>query len=556
MVGVGPTGSQPWSIVPGDRASEAVVQGLASVMQLSGVSAGEARRTAGDGSPVTGAGPRELRVVVEERASRRDRDDLPDGGSVEYAVAPPDTSSMHTIAMMRVADVLARDAQRRGALLMHGTLAELHGTGVVLAGTSQVGKSTAARRLPPPWRALSDDTTLIVPDGRGGYRAHPWPTWSRFFDGDAEVGDEQARWDVESSVPLSAVFVLSQATEDHVEAVAHRAQATALLVDCVEAVSRGMTRDLSRSAAHKVHLEQVRNVEALVAEVPAYHLELSLTGEFWRLLEHTLHEVSGKEGSRAGPGEAGTGTTSAAGEQDGEKADAGFEIAGTFVYTGPSMNPTLAEPQLLETESVAQAPVRVGDVVCFRSPRDGITVVHRVVEAGPDGIRTRGDRNPTMDPWTLQPEDLIAKVVQTRRGETTGGVPGGRAGLLVARSGRLRLALGRLARRTLRGVYRGLAGTGAPARVWSRMAPVSLTQRVVRFGTGPLAEYRLFFGERPVGRWDRRRCTWVVDHPFRLIVDERTLPEPPRRDAYRAAAACRAARHDPRPAECGPTPLR
>lgn len=503
-------GRTTWVVSAGDEASVPVVEGLAAVMR-STKQRPDRPSDGGDGPTAGVRTPRELRVVVDNDAPRRDRDDLTERGPVEYAIPSPDSPSMHTIAMMRVTEVVARDAQRHGAVLMHGTLAELGGTGVVLAGTSQVGKSTAARRLPPPWRALSDDTTLVAPDGCGGYRARPWPTWSRFFDGEAEVGAENAEWDVQTSVPLAAVFVLSQAVEDRVEPVVHPAQATALLIDCVEAVSRGMTRDLIRASARSVHLEQVANVEAIVAAVPVFHLDLSLTGEFWRLLERVLGDVTQKEASESGGG----------------KTDADFDTESTFVYTGPSMNPTLAEPQLLETQDVSGRPLHVGDVVCFRSPRDGITVVHRVVEVGPDGIRTRGDRNPSVDPWVLRPEDILGRVVGTRRGESTGRVPGGWTGLLVAESGRLHLALGRLARRALRGPYRGLAASRIPARLWSRTAPASARQRIVCFGTGPLAEHRLYLGQRPIGRYDRRQRGWVVDHPYRLIVDGARLPEPP-----------------------------
>ncbi len=418
---------------------------------------------------------------------------------------------MRTIAMMRVADVLARDAQRRGAVLVHGTLAELDGVGVVLAGTSQVGKSTAARRLPAPWRALADDTVLVVPDTGGGYRAHPWPTWSRFFDGEAEVGGENGVWDVQSSVPLAAVFFLSQADEDRVEPLEHSAQATALLVDCVEAVSRGLVRDLSPDVVRRLRLEQLANVEAIVAAVPTFSLQVSLTGEFWRLLEGALAQLPERRPPSAG-------------------------VESTFVYSGPSMNPTLAQPQLLETEATAGAPVRVGDVVCFRSPDTGETVVHRVVSVGADGIRTRGDRNRAVDPWVLRPEDILGRVVRTRRGAETGRVVGGRAGLAVASLGRARLALGGAARRVLRGAYRGLAGTGMPAQLWSSVAGSAARQQIVRFGSGPLAEHRLYLGERPVGRYDRRQRRWVVDHPYRLVVDVSALPDvPPPRSPSRPA---------------------
>ena len=451
----------------------------------------------------SGGDVRRLRVVVAQGKRPRPAPDVPAAGPVECAIDPLDSPAMHTIAMMRMADVLARDAQRHGAVLVHGTLAERDGVGVVFAGASQVGKSTAARRLPAPWRSLADDAVLIVPDSGGGYRAHPWPTWSRFFDGEAGVGDENGSWDVQSSVPLAAVYFLSQADQDRMEPLEHAAQATALLVDCVEAVSRGLVRDLSPEAAQRVRLEQLANVEAVVAAVPAHRLEVSLTGAFWRLLEGTLAQLP-----------------------EGRPPSAGAES--TFVYTGPSMNPTLAKPQLLETEEPSGAPIRVGDVVCFHSPKDGVTVVHRVVSVGAGGVRTRGDRNRAVDPWVLRPEDILGRVVRTRRGAQTGRVFGGRAGLAVAWSGRLRLALGGAARRAFGGAYRGVASTGVPARLWSLVAGPAAGQEIVRFGSGPLAEHRLYLGERPVGRYDRRQRRWVVDHPYRLVVDVGTLPQPVR----------------------------
>jgi hypothetical protein len=111
-----------------------------------------------------------------------------------------------------------------------------------------------------------------------------------------------------------------------------------------------------------------------------------------------------------------------------------------------------------------------------------------------------------------------------RRGETTSGVAGGRAGLLVARLGRLRLALERLARGTLRGAYRHVTRTGVTARVWSHVTPAASRLRIVRFGAGPLAEDRLYAGLRPIGRYDRRQRRWSIDPPYRLLVDEAEIP--------------------------------
>jgi hypothetical protein len=72
-----------------------------------------------------------------------------------------------------------------------------------------------------------------------------------------------------------------------------------------------------------------------------------------------------------------------------------------------------------------------------------------------------------------------------------------------------------------------VAASGVPARLWARVAPASRRQQIVRFGSGPVAEHRLYLGDRPVGRYDRRQRRWVVDHPYRLVVDAKGLPEPP-----------------------------
>jgi len=55
---------------------------------------------------------------------------------------------------------------------MHGALVDYSGSGFVRAGPGTVGKSTASRRLPLPWRSLCDDKTLVVRDRKGRFWAH------------------------------------------------------------------------------------------------------------------------------------------------------------------------------------------------------------------------------------------------------------------------------------------------------------------------------------------------------------------------------------------------
>ena len=61
-------------------------------------------------------------------------------------------------------------------------LLALDGRGVLLCGSSGSGKSTCARRVPAPWRALADDAVLVSAAEDGIY-AQGLPTWSRLLPG-------------------------------------------------------------------------------------------------------------------------------------------------------------------------------------------------------------------------------------------------------------------------------------------------------------------------------------------------------------------------------------
>lgn len=57
---------------------------------------------------------------------------------------------------------------------------------------------------------------------------------------------------------------------------------------------------------------------------------------------------------------------------------------------------------------------RVGEVISF--VEDGKTVTHRLVAVNPNGTTdTKGDANPTMDPWHVPTSDIIGSVVAAPR---------------------------------------------------------------------------------------------------------------------------------------------
>jgi SynChlorMet cassette protein ScmC len=198
-------------------------------------------------------------------------------------VLPPSGADDHLfLQLMKLSGVIAREAQVRGGILLHGALAERDGLGVVLAAPGGTGKTTASGRLPVPWRSLCDDTTLVVRDPRGNYLAHPWPTWSRFL-----WGGSGGCWDVQHAVPLGGIFLLSRAMEDRVEPVG-AGQAVSLLVQSAQQSSQLMSHGLRKEENRALQLERFNNLCELARVVPAHLLHISLTGGFWKELERAL----------------------------------------------------------------------------------------------------------------------------------------------------------------------------------------------------------------------------------------------------------------------------
>jgi signal peptidase len=202
-----------------------------------------------------------------------------------------------------------------------------------------------------------------------------------------------------------------------------------------------------------------------------------------------------------------------------------------IVYTGPSMNPTLREPDLLWVEPYGNRPVRAGDVVCYKSPEENVNIVHRVVSVGgrrtgdggpKDGIRTRGDNNPGPDAGVVAADDLLGRVVSAQRGSRLRPIPGGLTGRTVAWSVRLRKVVWRVVAGVVSGAYQGFV-RGGP---FDFLLPGGLRPRLVCFNRRGAATLRLLMGRQTVGQYDARHQRWLIRRPFRLFVDEQTLPRP------------------------------
>jgi signal peptidase I len=91
---------------------------------------------------------------------------------------------------------------------------------------------------------------------------------------------------------------------------------------------------------------------------------------------------------------------------------AGFKPV--VVYSG-SMRPTLGVGSLAVDRVIPAGKVHVGDLITFNDPHTrGRLVTHRVAQIVPTqhglAYRTKGDANPTRDPWAIRLNDKVGSV--------------------------------------------------------------------------------------------------------------------------------------------------
>jgi SynChlorMet cassette protein ScmC len=268
-----------WSITAGDEPARSIVSQLGRIMQLSPAP-----------QPIHHSDPErlfKLLVQVESLPSVADcyvPQPPAHDGVVVCLLDPNNQKDSPAVNLTRLSLIIAREAQARGGVLIHGALAERDGCGVILTAPGGTGKTTASNRFPAPWRSLCDDTTLVVKDAQGNYQAHPWPTWSRFLD-----GGPGGTWNVQSAVPLKGIFLLAQAPGDRAERVGP-GHAVSLLVESVRQASMFMPLGLFKEEIRALNLERFNNLCALARVVPAHVLHISLTGTFWEEIDKAIKE--------------------------------------------------------------------------------------------------------------------------------------------------------------------------------------------------------------------------------------------------------------------------
>ncbi len=173
----------------------------------------------------------------------------------------------------------------QGGLPLHAALLEHDGRGILLAGRSEVGKSTACRRVPDWWEPLGDDMALVVRDTSGRYHAHALPTWSIL-----RSGQQDRTWNVGHSVPVAGIFFLVQAETD--EIVYPGGGAASVMLDSASVmVFRSVNSVTGPIDGSPLRRNVYSNAASMVSSVPCFVLRLSLTGRFWEKIEEALEKA-------------------------------------------------------------------------------------------------------------------------------------------------------------------------------------------------------------------------------------------------------------------------
>jgi signal peptidase len=185
-------------------------------------------------------------------------------------------------------------------------------------------------------------------------------------------------------------------------------------------------------------------------------------------------------------------------------------------HTGNSMHPTLSEHDLLEIEPYGGRPVRYGDVIFFLLPHGEQPVVHRVVRMTAEGIRTKGDNNTHIDPWFIRPQDVIGQVVRATRGKKERSIYGGRVGQLWS----FGIRGFTVVEKGFSFFYHRMARSG----LLRRLIPLHKRMRIVALRRNDGRAFKLLLGHLLIGNYQPGMNYWQIRRPFRLFVDERSLP--------------------------------
>jgi signal peptidase len=192
-----------------------------------------------------------------------------------------------------------------------------------------------------------------------------------------------------------------------------------------------------------------------------------------------------------------------------------------IIYTGPSMNPTLKAGDKLQVIPYNGRKICRGDVIVFLSPKDDQKVTHRIISIDTNGIRTQGDNNSKIDPWILSPDQILGRVDYAQRRNRWLRVYRGTMGQWYGFMLRAIHVIDSIISLLFRPVYHWLDQSGA----FKHLMPLQKKMRVFSYNRPGGKELQLRFGRYPIGRLPPGRDKWQIRRPFRLFINEESLPK-------------------------------
>jgi len=196
-------------------------------------------------------------------------------------------------------------------------------------------------------------------------------------------------------------------------------------------------------------------------------------------------------------------------------------------YLGSSMNPALKPGDRLQVIPCNGQKVRRGDVIVFVPPGGESRIVHRVVSIDSEGIKTRGDNNFVLDQWVLSPKLILGRVASVKRGKKRRRIFGGLMGQLYHSVVRAINLCNSSVSAILRPSYDWLARSG----IFRRCMPAQMRPRVISLNRAAGTELQLHLCRHVIGKWLPGHKGWHIRRPFRLFVDEGSLPENPDKES-------------------------
>lgn len=183
------------------------------------------------------------------------------------------------IRMMLAIQSLYLAVWPRGGIPVHAAMLEKNNQAILIAAPGGTGKSTCARRIPPPWTAPCDDSVLLLPY-KGEYYAHPLPTWSDHLI----RGDYDQKWDVGHAVPVTGLWFLEHSEEDSLSTLGKGEAATRLYQSAVQITGPCVRKPDNAELYADWHTALFHRCCDAVSHLSCGILRVSLTGKFWEYL--------------------------------------------------------------------------------------------------------------------------------------------------------------------------------------------------------------------------------------------------------------------------------